>query len=261
MLASNATCRQRLTNFQQHERIDGWLQPAVVYAVDAVQRTHDELNITGALLEIGVHHGKFYLALDQCRRDTEAGYAMDLYEAGQKLNLDKSGRGSLAAFKGHLKRWSRDPSATQIVSGDSTRLAHTEFARSLPPIRLFSLDGGHTAAHAASDLRFAERVVANGLPCTQSVAVARDSSTDARAQLDAALGSDAVFAGCGDGRCEERGAQPFRRRAGGRGRVEKHGRGRRRSQPRCHASGSGGQQHVCACIGVASQSRSARTAC
>ena len=62
MLASNATCRQRLTNFQQHERIDGWLQPAVVYAVDAVQRTHDELNITGALLEIGVHHGKFYLA-------------------------------------------------------------------------------------------------------------------------------------------------------------------------------------------------------
>ena len=92
MLASNATCRQRLTNFQQHERIDGWLQPAVVYAVDAVQRTHDELNITGALLEIGVHHGKFYLALDQCRRDTEAGYAMDLYEAGQKLNLDKSGQ-------------------------------------------------------------------------------------------------------------------------------------------------------------------------
>ena len=162
MLASNATCRQRLTNFQQHERIDGWLQPAVVYAVDAVQRTHDELNITGALLEIGVHHGKFYLALDQCRRDTEAGYAMDLYEAGQKLNLDKSGRGSLAAFKGHLKRWSRDPSATQIVSGDSTRLAHTEFARSVPPVRLFSLDGGHTAAHAASDLRFAERVVTNG---------------------------------------------------------------------------------------------------
>ena len=55
MLASNATCRQRLTDFQQHERIDGWLHPAVVYAVDAVQRTHDELNITGALLEIGVH--------------------------------------------------------------------------------------------------------------------------------------------------------------------------------------------------------------
>ena len=77
-----------------------------------MQRTHDELNITGALLEIGVHHGKFYLALDQCRRDTEAGYAMDLYEAGQKLNLDKSGRGSLDAFSGHLKRWSRDPSAT-----------------------------------------------------------------------------------------------------------------------------------------------------
>ena len=43
MLASNATCRQRLTDFQQHERIDGWLHPAVVYAVDAVQRTHDEL--------------------------------------------------------------------------------------------------------------------------------------------------------------------------------------------------------------------------
>ena len=79
--------QRRLHQYMQVDsaNISGWLHPAVASAVEAVQRLHDELNISGSLLEIGVHHGRFYLALDQCRRDGERGFALDLYGSSQAL--------------------------------------------------------------------------------------------------------------------------------------------------------------------------------
>ena len=142
--------------------IEGWLSPAVPWAIEAVQIAHDRLNVSGSLVEIGVHHGKFFTFLDQIRRDDESAHAIDLF-GDQKLNVDKSGKGSAAAFLTNLRNHSRAPDATRLWQGDSTRLVHEPHVRSaVAPCRLFSLDGGHTAEHTASDLRFAEQVVVNG---------------------------------------------------------------------------------------------------
>lgn len=128
----------------------------------AIAHVHDTHQINGSVVEVGVHHGKFYLALDQARRDGERGFALDVFDS-QGLNIDKSGKGSLHLFEQHLGRVSRQPNATRVVAGDSTRLAHSPRVRELlSPCRIFSLDGGHTAGHTASDLRFAESVLTNG---------------------------------------------------------------------------------------------------
>jgi len=68
----------------------------------------------------------------------------------QALNIDRSGSGDLAMFQGHLRAVSRDPDATTPVAGDSTRMARS-LTPSVTPVRLFSLDGGHTAAHAVRE--------------------------------------------------------------------------------------------------------------
>lgn len=62
----------------RYGKVAGWLKLSVVYALAAVQKVQNELNVTGSILEIGVHHGKFYLALDQVRRDGELGFAIDV---------------------------------------------------------------------------------------------------------------------------------------------------------------------------------------
>lgn len=136
--------------------------PVVAVEIRAIAHVHDTHQINGSVVEVGVHHGKFYLALDQARRDGERGFALDVFDS-QGLNIDKSGKGSLHLFEQHLGRVSRQPNATRVVAGDSTRLAHSPRVRELlSPCRIFSLDGGHTAGHTASDLRFAESVLTNG---------------------------------------------------------------------------------------------------
>ena len=44
------------------DNIEGWCNPAVFYALDLLDSA--PINKTGGICEIGVHHGKFFLALD-----------------------------------------------------------------------------------------------------------------------------------------------------------------------------------------------------
>lgn len=155
-----ADLRSLTTRHRVH--VEGWMSHTMTWAIEAVQVVHDMLNVTGSLVEVGVHHGKFYVFLDQIRRDGEAGHAIDLIHE-QQLNVDSSGKGNDLAFMRNLHNHSRSPSSTRLWQGDSTRLAHQlPVLSAIGPCRLFSLDGGHTAEHTASDLRFAEQVIVNG---------------------------------------------------------------------------------------------------
>ena len=143
--------------------VGGWVERLVFHAVDAVQRVHDQLRLNGSMVEIGVHHGKFFLALDQIRADDERAFALDLFSAQQELNLDRSGLGDEIAFEAHLRTYSRSPASTRLVVGDSTVLTHDpDLRRAMRPCRLLSLDGGHMRHQALSDLRLAETVLVHG---------------------------------------------------------------------------------------------------
>ncbi len=153
---------KRLDTFRRegfHE-IEGWCSERLFDVVDLLCKT--EINKSGGCLEIGVHHGKFYILLNQAISSNEQSYAIDIFD-DQYLNVDQSGAGSLAAFKSNLKNFDvHQGSNTKIISGDSTDsgLGLDEII-GLGSMRFISIDGGHTAQHTINDLKLANKLVAN----------------------------------------------------------------------------------------------------
>jgi hypothetical protein len=140
------------------DKIEGWCNPAVFYALDLLDSA--PINKTGGICEIGVHHGKFFLALSQL--SAEPSYAIDLFDQ-QALNIDKSGKGNRKIFESNLARY--DPHQgknTKIIVGDSTDDG-LELAKHIQPrsMRFFSVDGGHAAEHAVRDLQTANQLVSH----------------------------------------------------------------------------------------------------
>jgi len=138
--------------------IKGWCDPGLFRALELFDSML--INKTGGCLEIGVHHGKFFILLNQYSTDTS--YAVDVFD-DQFLNIDKSGRGSLAIFKENLERCDlRNGSTTTVIQGDSCDPALDLVSRvGLGKMRFISIDGGHTVEHTVNDLVLAQQLINN----------------------------------------------------------------------------------------------------
>lgn len=141
--------------------VGGWLAPEVFEVLAVLNEAQAAKGVEGSVAEIGVHHGKLMIALDLLRNDGETSVAVDLFD-DQEHNVDKSGKGDLAAFQKNMRRWSNLDSLA-VHSGDSTKL-ETQILSSLAngEIRLFSIDGGHDEPVVVSDLHLAETVLSPG---------------------------------------------------------------------------------------------------
>lgn len=142
-------------------RVAGWLQPGALTLVKVLDRAQRSTGISGAIAEIGVHHGKLFIALLLLQGDDECAVAIDLF-GDQELNIDKSGEGDLERFRGNLERWS-GLGRVVVHQGDSTKLTSAEVcALATAKIRLFSVDGGHTDEIVFSDMNLAEGTLCDG---------------------------------------------------------------------------------------------------
>ena len=141
--------------------LEGWVaprQPLMIELVDAIQR---EREVTGDIVEIGVHHGLFTMLLAAVRKPGEVVRAFDVFE-DQSANVDASGNGSRAVFESAIARW-YDPADFIVTQIDSLAMRGAATGKHLPnPVRLFSVDGGHTRIHAANDLMVANDVMTPG---------------------------------------------------------------------------------------------------
>ncbi|MDW9763532.1 hypothetical protein GOB02_29010 [Sinorhizobium meliloti] len=117
---------------------------------------HEANRLVGDVGEIGVHHGRIFLALDALRSKGERAIAADVFE-WQEMNVDSSGNGNRAVFESHIEKVSHDVDGIDIYQGDSLDL---KFRRYLSErdyqFRIFSVDGGHTVQHAMNDIRVIE---------------------------------------------------------------------------------------------------------
>ena len=146
-----------------HQAVQGWLTDGAISAAIAFARWQDDSNVLGDVAEIGVHHGKFFILLANFRRRHERAFAVDVFDE-QHLNSDKSGRGDLAKFMENLRQYGSEVGLT-VLKKDSKALTRADFYSSRKgSIRLFSIDGSHTAEHTCSDLTIAAQLVgADGL--------------------------------------------------------------------------------------------------
>jgi hypothetical protein len=141
-------------------QVAGWLSadliPTLVW-LDAIQ---SELGAKGGVLEIGVHHGLFFMALNGMVGPQDPSFALDVFDR-QDLNIDKSGKGHAGHLSANLAAHDRHRGANvQTMAADSTRLRMAErqtLSEARP--RLVSIDGGHSAEHTLSDLALAAEVV------------------------------------------------------------------------------------------------------
>ncbi|MGA7869240.1 MAG: class I SAM-dependent methyltransferase [Stellaceae bacterium] len=141
-----------------HRAVAGWLDEGAMSAVIAFAKWQDENNILGDVAEIGVHHGKFFILLANLRRRHERAFAIDVFE-DQHLNLDKSGRGDFCRFIENLRQYGSEMGLT-VLKKDSKTLTRADlYTGRKGSIRLFSIDGSHTAAHTCSDLTIAAQLI------------------------------------------------------------------------------------------------------
>ena len=146
----------------QRKTVQGWLSRGACDMIVCVADVQQTNNVHGNIAEIGVHHGRLFILLDLLARTHEKALAIDLFE-DQSRNVDRSGVGDYNKFVANIERHVGDTSRVVFHRGDSTELtgaAVRELAGG--PIRLFSIDGGHTEEITKHDLETAEQAIGPG---------------------------------------------------------------------------------------------------
>jgi len=146
------------------EAIQGWCQPQTLSLLAELAEIQDDAGVTGGSCEIGVYHGKLFIALHLLRSPGTRSLAIDLFE-NQELNIDHSGVERTGEFVRSLQAHCPEPDAVDPMARDSLDLSDADVLAILQKyerFRLLSVDGGHTADHAVNDLRLAQRVLAAG---------------------------------------------------------------------------------------------------
>ena len=114
-------------------------------------------NKEGGVLEIGIHHGQFFIALNQLIDDHQS-YAVDVFD-DQHLNIDFSGEGDYHQFIDNLNKFDKHRGQNvKIIKGDST---DNSIFDNISKCHYVSVDGGHTVQHVINDLTIATNLLTN----------------------------------------------------------------------------------------------------
>ena len=161
----------RLSAYATHgDTIKGFFEPGLLRLYLELDAVHESRGVRGALVEVGVFHGKSFMPLALLRQPDERCVAIDCFE-DQSVNIDRSGEGDGVAFRANVDATMRVCCEVGDGDGDDARedwLAVLEMDSRLladdgaplaraagSPARLFSIDGCHTAEATAADLRTA----------------------------------------------------------------------------------------------------------
>jgi hypothetical protein len=145
-----------------HKKVRGWMSCEDVRLFQELIRFQTKQKIAGHFCEIGVHHGKRFLVFFISLRPTEYAVAIDVFDQ-QEFNSDRSGFGDKRIFLQNLEAHAGRTDRLIILERDSASIAVDELvAAAGGKFRLFSVDGSHTAAMTASDLRLACESLALG---------------------------------------------------------------------------------------------------
>lgn len=144
---------------RDRKSIDGWFSRTDAEIFRALLRGQSASNLAGSAVEIGVHHGRSFVALCLGLRGDEKAYCIDIFEE-QQLNRDQSGRGDRSILEDNLARFGINPGRIVIDGRSSQRVKPEDILSQVGAARLFSVDGGHWQEIVENDLRLAEATIA-----------------------------------------------------------------------------------------------------
>ena len=139
-----------------HKEVAGWLEPGILTAITAISALQRAAGLPQTFAEIGIHHGRFYLALALASHPMARGVAIDIFER-QDLNPDGSGRGNRDIFERHINRLGLDASRQSVIARDSRLVTASDVKNLLSgdAVSIFSVDGAHTVEYTMADLSLA----------------------------------------------------------------------------------------------------------
>lgn len=143
------------------DRVRGWFERIdgqIFYELLCLQNS---LEIEGAVAEIGVHHGKSFIALCLGLVGNQKAYAIDIF-AQQNKNLDTSGLGDRDIFQRNLDKFGIQPSKVVINENSSDEVFPSDILSAVGPVRFFSVDGGHWRQIVRNDLDLASDALTEG---------------------------------------------------------------------------------------------------
>jgi methyltransferase family protein len=145
-------------------RVEGWVAAGISDSLIIIGKCQHEMAISGGALEIGVHHGKFIIALSWLLRRGEYALAIDIF-GNQWMNIDKSGEGAAEKFKSNWAQFANPDALLAIMQTDSIAIGIGQKFRIVTDygtFRLISIDGGHTVPHVVNDLLLCHDLMSEG---------------------------------------------------------------------------------------------------
>jgi hypothetical protein len=145
--------------YEKHfHSIEGFFNIIDAKLFQFINELQRDKGIKGHIFEIGVHHGKSAILLAHfIDPKTEILHVSDLFEE-QGSNISKSGSGCYEIFIDNLRRSFGQINFLKVHKGLSQSLNAKRFNHS---IRIFHIDGGHSAEETFEDLRFAYETTDN----------------------------------------------------------------------------------------------------
>ena len=137
------------------DEVEGWLIPHALYFTKYYAENFQGDDFDS--LEIGVHHGKYFLGIENITPITNRSIALDLF-GRQDLNVDRSGSGDRKIFEKNVQTWAVSPQRVIAMEIDSMDLDPHELG--LGKFGIISIDGGHTRSHTFNDLKIAQELLA-----------------------------------------------------------------------------------------------------
>jgi len=135
--------------------VQGWffrVDAEIFHLLTACQNAHA---LDGGVAEIGLHHGKSFIALCLSLQLGQRAYGIDLFDS-QHLNFDRSGKGDRSIVEQNLVRAGVDLSSVVLDGRPSDQVSAPDILKAVGHVRFFSIDGGHWAGIVRNDLRLAE---------------------------------------------------------------------------------------------------------
>jgi hypothetical protein len=134
-----------------HRQVYGWLTRTAARTTISLAACQQRLGVKGGVCEIGVHQGKFLILLGLLLQPQERALGIDLFE-NSVGGYEPSMKDDVLA---RLRAFGIDARSVDLISANSMSLSPQSVLDSTGPVRLFSVDGGHSAENTFNDLRLA----------------------------------------------------------------------------------------------------------
>jgi hypothetical protein len=142
------------------EKVEGWFYRLDAEIFGLITDYQNSEGLGGSLVEIGLHHGRSFIALCLSLREGQRAYGIDLFER-QAWNVDRSGQGDRTVVERNLRAAGVGLSAVVLDGRPSTSVTPNDILGSVGAARFFSIDGGHQLEVVRNDLLLAEQTLAD----------------------------------------------------------------------------------------------------